>query len=441
MWMEELIPPPEKPAKPPIVQREDPNALAPKISVAWLASEPFHIIETTVTETFPILPYIFFDSASAIISDRFAQITSAQAAQFKESDLPHRSLESYYQILNVVGSRMQANPEATLTINGTTDGQEGKSNNDGMHDVEKELARRRAIAVRDYLVTTWNIDPTRLIISTTDVPKNPSSTEYPEGFEENRRSELSSNNDQILKPIIHERFREESTLLKTIPISLTASSSIGVRNWHLAIASHGSTVYETSGDGAPPSSLDWKPSDGQVESLAKTLGLKDSLTLTLDAAATNGAHSTQQASFPASKTINPFELSRLSLIVFDFDQSAIDQQNQRMIAQFVAKSLYDASTATITGSTDNLGELDHNQKLSEARAFNVRDLILADKPTATITSTKGIGPSNLLYDNHLPEGRYYCRTVKVEVETPLDSNSSGTKIDLSASKSILPIPR
>lgn len=424
---EELMLQPEKPAKPPIVQREDPNALAPKLSVAPLTNEPFHIIETTVTETFPILPYIFFDSASATLPDRFAQLSSTQVMQFKESELPHRSLESYYQILNVVGSRMLANPDATLTINGTTDGQEGKSSADGMHDVEKDLAQRRAFAVRDYFVNVWHIDPERFILTTSDVPKNPSSTEYPEGFEENRRVELSSDNDQILKPIIHERFREESAFPKEIPIALSASSSIGVRNWHLAIASHGNTVYETSGDGTPPNSTQWKPSDGQVESLAKTLGSKDSLTLTLDAIATNGAHSSEQAPLPAAKSINPFELSRLSLIVFDFDQSAIDEQNKRMIAQFVAKSLYSSSTATITGSTDNLGELDHNQKLSEARAFNVRDLIIADKPTATITSTKGIGPSNLLYDNHLPEGRYYCRTVKVEVETPLDSILPGQK--------------
>ena len=186
-------------------------------------------------------------------------------------------------------------------------------------------------------------------------------------------------------------------------------------------------MYETSGEGTPPNTIQWKPTDGQVESLAKTMGSKDSLALTLDATATNGAHSSEQVPFPASKSINPFELRRLSLIVFDFDQSAIDKQNQRMIAAFVAKSLYSSSTASITGSTDNLGELEHNQQLSEARAFNVRDLILADKPNATITSTKGIGPSNLLYDNHLPEGRYYCRTVKVEVETPLDSILPGQK--------------
>jgi outer membrane protein OmpA-like peptidoglycan-associated protein len=425
--MEEPPPPPQKPLPPPVVQREDPNALAPKLSAASLSSEPLHIVETTVTETFPILPYIFFDSASVILPDRFAQLSPSGVAGFKENDLPHRSLESYYQILNVIGSRMQANPDATLTINGTTDGHEANPDGGGMHDASKDLAQRRAIAVRDYFNSVWNIDASRLILTTSDVPKNPSSTEYAEGFEENRRVELSSDNDQILKPIVHERFREESSVPKTIPIALAASSSIGVRAWHLAIASKGNKVYETSGEGSPPTSIEWKPSDGQVESLAKTLGPKDSLTLTFDATASNGAHSSEQVSLPASKSINPFELSRLSLIVFDFDQSTIDKQNERMVSQFVEKSFYPASTATITGSTDNLGELDHNQQLSEARAFNVHDLIVADKPNAAITSTKGIGPSNLLYDNHLPEGRYYCRTVKVEVETPLDSILPGKK--------------
>ena len=414
------LPPSPPPAPPPIVQREDPNALAPKISAASLSSEPLHIIETTVTETFPILPYLFFDSASATIPDRFARLSPKEASQFSENNLPHRSLESYYQLLNVIGSRLRVNPSAILSINGTTDGREAG-------DLADSLAHNRAESVRDYLASVWSISNDRLKITTSDAPHNPSSTQYEQGFEENRRVELSSNDDHILAPIVHERFREESALPTSFPISLSASSKIGVRDWHLAIHAHGTTIYGTSGRGTPPGKVEWNPTEGQVEALAKELGPRDSLQLEFQASAENGSETDRTISLPASKSINPFELSRLSLIVFDFDQSIIDPQNQRMISQFVAKSFYPASTATIVGSTDDLGELAHNQELSTARADNVRDLILGDKPDAKITSTKGIGPSDLLYDNHLPEGRYYCRTVKVEVATPLESILTGQK--------------
>jgi outer membrane protein OmpA-like peptidoglycan-associated protein len=405
-------PPPVKPPTPPAaVVREDPNAMAPKLSAVSLSAQPLHIIETTVTETFPILPYIFFDSASATLPDRFVQLAPEKTAYFWENELPHRSLESYYQILNVIGGRMRKNEAATLSINGTTDGHEAGA---------RELAMQRALTVRDYFTHVWNIPESRLTVTTSATPENPSSTEYAEGFEENRRVELSSTSE-ILRPIVHERFREETATPSAMPIKLAATSKIGVRDWQLAIRKSGQPVFETSGSGTPTQTVEWKPIVGQVESIAKTLHESDSLECELTASATNGAHSQIKVAIPATKTINPFELSRLSLIVFDFDQAAINKQNQRMISQFVKKSLYPASTITITGSTDNLGELKHNQKLSEDRAFHVRDLVLAEKPDAKITSTKGIGPSELLYDNHLPEGRYYCRTVRLEVETPIES--------------------
>ena len=123
---------------------------------------------------------------------------------------------------------------------------------------------------------------------------------------------------------------------------------------------------------------------------------------------------------PLSVQLNPFELSRLSLIVFDFDKSDISPQNRRMISQFVAKSILPISTAEITGSTDSLGEFKHNMELSKARAFAVRDLILKERSSSQITNTKGIGAERQRYSNASPEGRYYFRTVTVEVETPLE---------------------
>jgi outer membrane protein OmpA-like peptidoglycan-associated protein len=36
------------------------------------------------------------------------------------------------------------------------------------------------------------------------------------------------------------------------------------------------------------------------------------------------------------------------------------------------------------------------------------------------TNTTGVGEQQLLYNNDVPEGRFYCRRVDVTVETPVE---------------------
>ncbi len=90
-----------------------------------------------------------------------------------------------------------------------------------------------------------------------------------------------------------------------------------------------------------------------------------------------------------------------------------------MVSTFVARSIKPSSESRITGSTDRLGELDHNQELSQARADAVAKLVKAENPDAKLTEVKGIGPAEQIEMNSTPEGRYYCRTVTVQVQTPL----------------------
>lgn len=413
------IPDTAKPTPPPALATAPTRKRGALISLALAAgTPPLHIVETTVTETFPILPYIFFDSASPVLPARILKLNREAASNFSEANLPHRSLGSYYSILNIVGSRLLQNPTAHLTINGTTDGQEIQPKSSA-----RDLAIARALRVRDYLAETWGIALGRLTVTSTDAPSNPSSTAYPEGVAENRRVELTSDNDDILKPIVHERFREETSQPKVLPITLATNEP--ARSWQLTVAAHGTTLVTREGQGDPPATFTWRPEDGDIDGLAEKLtaatGHLDSLNLSLEVVSASGERAEAHTNLLASKTTNPFELSRLSLIVFDFDQASVSEQNRRMISRFVDRSLYPVSTSTIVGSTDNLGELAHNEKLSQDRAINVRDLVLRQKPDAKIIKTEGIGPSNLLYDNTLPEGRYYCRTVRMEVETPLEA--------------------
>lgn len=404
---------PKAPPPPPPVVETPREPAPPKATIASARPGRIEIVETVVTETFPILPYIFFDSASAEIAPRYERLSSGETEGFDEKQLPHRSLAAYYQMLNIVGNRLVKSPAMKVTLNGTTDGREAPT------AAARDLARARANAVRDYLVETWKIDPKQLSVTTSAQPTFPSSMEYVEGAEENRRVEILSSDGEALRPILFERFNEHAIEPKEIPFALDASSESGIASWKLDLYAGDQKVWEQGGTGTPPPGLNWSLDQETAARLAAQLRGESAVRCELRATDNNGKTTRSVYEQPANKLLNPFEISRLSLIVFDFDKSTITDQNKAMISSFVSKSMLPSSTAAIVGSTDRLGELDHNKELSLARAVAVRDLVVKEQPRATITNVEGVGPSRLLYDNATPEGRYYCRTVQVEVKTPL----------------------
>lgn len=404
----------------PIVEAPVPEPTAPQ--PAPLASElapmtSLALTQTVVTETFPILPYIFFDAASATLPSRYARIAAGDRAGFREESLPRRSLDAYYQLLNIVGHRLDDTPGARITLKGTADGREEK-----VPGAANNLARARAQAVKEYLVDTWSIDPSRIDVVTSDRPTHPSSTVYEEGWHENRRVEISSTRDDVLRPILHRRFNEYT--VTPASAEFAGASSGPIDSWEMRVIAGGEVVYEREETGAPPENLSWPIDARATERIGEAIGTADSLRCELTLHPKQGEPLRKTISMPATKTLQPYEVSRLSLIVFDFDRADINEQNRRMVSSFVSGSIAESSTATITGSTDRLGEAEHNRQLSTFRAEAVRDLIVAERPTATITSVEGIGPSRLPYSNELPEGRYYCRTVAVEVMTPIINAAS-----------------
>ena len=121
-----------------------------------------------------------------------------------------------------------------------------------------------------------------------------------------------------------------------------------------------------------------------------------------------------------STKLSDEQIKGLKRLMEPFDKSEISNLNREMIDKFVLNSVYDESTVNITGSTDNLGERQYNQSLSQKRAETVRSYIDSKLPSLNYGYVKGIGSSNLLFDNSTPEGRFYCRTVKIEVKTPIN---------------------
>jgi outer membrane protein OmpA-like peptidoglycan-associated protein len=153
--------------------------------------------------------------------------------------------------------------------------------------------------------------------------------------------------------------------------------------------------------------------------LGPVVGALDTLDADLYVRTSSSGRVSASTRFPLVKTVRNFEVSRLSLIVFDYDRSDISRVNADMMQRVVKASVREGSTATIVGSTDRLGEMDHNLQLSEQRAKAVERTAHAIAPSLSIGKVEGIGPSVLPYDNSLPEGRFYCRTVSLTITTPL----------------------
>ena len=303
---------------------------------------------------------------------------------------------------------MRENSEASITLVGTTDNKDAERDNEA-------LSQARTDVIKKYFVERWDIDSSRIHTATQQFPDKPTNPEYAEGDEENRRVEINTDDPSLFRPVVHENFTEYSMTPPTMTFSLGATAEAGVEGWSLTARGRDHDLVAFSGEGAPPPSFSWKLQDSTARAVRDT----DSIICALTIRDKHGKSTTSRSNVAVFKSKNSVEVGRLSLVVFDFDKTDIIEANRKMIERFVVDGVHPNSTVSIIGSTDRLGEADHNLELSAGRANRVKQILLKGNPNANVIECKGIGMSKLLYDNSLPEGRYYCRTVAIEVKTPV----------------------
>ena len=161
---------------------------------------------------------------------------------------------------------------------------------------------------------------------------------------------------------------------------------------------------------------------GIISSLGNIIsGMQDSVDILLEFRLASGEMLSSRTKQSIKNTQNTYEISRLSLIVFEYDESTLSDKNAKMMREFLKKEIGSQSKIDIIGSTDRLGEATYNVELSQERAKAVEKFTRSVQNNLNIISVRGIGSSRILFDNSLPEGRYYCRTVSIEVKNPIQS--------------------
>ncbi len=388
----------------------------PSVSLTATADELL-MEEEIIRETFPLLNYVFFEQGSAVVPERYVRVGPDAIAAFEESAIEGGALDFYYNVLNIIGSRMRAMPSATITVNGYV-------NNEGAEKRNETLAMDRAAAVKDYLRTVWGIEEARITPGSGMLPPLPSSSRDSLGQAENRRVEITSDSWELLGPVTFVR-RIAGVTPQLVQFRPTISADEGLDTWVLSVEQNGKEFDSRQGT-QPEKSITWNwknrentlpSSSGDmicrflVKDRAGDSDISDPVTVRVREVRSERRQNVSVSDDGITK-------EKISLILFPFNVAEPGESNSRIMEEFVYPRMTAGSRITVHGYTDAIGSEEYNLNLSQQRSDAVRLILLEKmgKAAAERIISVGHGETSPLFSNDVPEGRFYDRTVSLSIE-------------------------
>lgn len=417
-----ILPIQEKKKEAPVIAAETPQQIETKPTVRIVAvgldangrevsSPTLRIEEFTSTVMTSLLNYVFFAPNSAEIQQRYSLLTPGQAGSFTPEKVNSTDkLSTYYHLLNIIGKRMQLNPVSKITLTGCINDYAEEKNNLG-------LAKKRAETVKEYITKTWNIQPDRIIIEERLLPSKPSNMLTSDGADENRRVEITTESEEILAPIItNDTLRTANySAIRFKPI---VPPQIDCKKWSIAAEQNSKVIKNFQAVGVPPHFVDWRISSEKttIPRFATPLQFELSVTDNSNTVVRDkGEIQIDAVSISKKRTEKQGdkEIDSYSLILFGVKSADLTPVNKSII-ELIKKRIKQNASVVVMGYTDRVGEITFNLSLADTRAKAVANFLGKSYDISTVAK----GNSNL-YDNNLPEGRFYSRTVEIEVQTPV----------------------
>ncbi len=353
-----------------------------------------------------LLPYIFFNENSSVLPGRYKRLTANERLNFRvESFERQKPIDMYYSLLNIVGKRMELNPAAVLFVTGC-------NSNTAAEQGNQRLSEQRAQAVSDYLQDVWKIPAKRIVIQKRDLPEKPSQASSnltsEEALAENRRVELSSTTPEILAPVSLS-VTQFTVNPPTVVFGLNIATGPGLKQWSLDIISFEGreerTLHSAIGANTYPERYVWNI-DADQRNIPLSPGSMDIRLAATDV--DNREADAPIVSIPVEvrrfadkkrdktpdKRINTYTLGYID------NDAQTEQILQTLKSRFTQQTVVAlesvSNTARVLAFTQKLGV--NNARLQYSKETQER-LISIMKNDAT-----------------LPEGRFFNRAVRLEVQ-------------------------
>jgi len=379
-----------------------------------------------VNETFPISNYVFFDLGSTEIPKRYILLKKEEVKGFKEDKIDARAsanasgrsdrqMNTYYNILNILGTRMVNNPSTTIVLVGSSE----KGPKDG---------REMAESIKNYLTGIFGISASRITTQGRTKPSIPS--EQPGGKlelvllrEGDRRVTIESNS-----PVLLMEFQSgPEAFLK--PVEITAMQKAPVESYitfSVEDEEEAFTSWSVQTEDEQGNILTFGPYT-EAEVSIPTVAILDNIPegdykVTMTGQTKNGLTVKKETSahmvlWTPAETVETMRFS----IIYEFNKSKAINIYEKYLIEVVAPKIPNDATVIIKGYTDIIGGEKNNQKLSLARANNAQSILERGLWKAGRKNVKfeifGLGEDQNVapFNNKFPEGRSYNRTVIIDI--------------------------
>lgn len=375
--------------------------------------ERLRIEESKHSISVPLLNYIFFEKGSSNIQARYKQILPADRYSFNEESLiDMETIDIYHQILNIIGKRMDNNPDATITLTGCND-------NTGIEEGDTLLSYRRAERVSYYLQNVWKTPVSRIKIKAGNLPEKYTNSIDPSGIEENRRVEIYSDNIEILKPVTAEEAVFSYVIPQKLRTHLNIRAGSGINDWYMKLEDYYGMehkIYMEQFD-TIPKEVTWDfgknrniiPRDsGEIYFTLYAEDTKGKSIVDLETVPVDFIDIDEKREKGIKDTIN-----EVYSILLPFEDPGLDKY-ARKTASKIKNSIeingHKNPEIYVTGYTDILGTKETNIELAKQRAEKLVNYL----DMKNINSSYEY--SSFRFDNSLPEGRFYNRSVEVKIK-------------------------